>query len=178
MTTQHHQSQTQGTCVQYPCNITASAQLKCNCDQYPCNSVAYVQLKWGRKKTNSDLILWKEGSLRNGMKYQDGNLTILSKGLYFINCRLHFIINKCLETHDFDLYTKLVLNGIAVYEVLTTVLPTNSSYCRIYKDQHLSLHIELNPSDNLSVHTRHPEWLNEEHLAESILFEAFKIQYK
>ncbi|XP_056395600.1 tumor necrosis factor ligand superfamily member 8 isoform X2 [Hyla sarda] len=144
-----------------------------NCVQYPCNSTAYAKLKWAKEK-KSQTVMWKKGNLIAGMRYQDGNLTILSHGLYFINCQLHFLINNCSEM-DGDLHTKLYVNNNIAHQVLNTVLSTNTSGCKIYKDQHFSLHIELNASDNVSVQTNFPEFLNEDFLADSFVFEVFKL---
>ncbi|XP_073493852.1 tumor necrosis factor ligand superfamily member 8 [Phyllobates terribilis] len=118
--------------------------------------------------------MWKERVLTNGMELQDGNLIIPSDGLYFINCRLHYCINECLST-DEELSASLRVNGRGEYEVLNTVLQTNKTTCKFYTDQHLSLHIELNTSNKLSIQTNFPEWLSDESLADSIVFEVFKV---
>ncbi|KAM4019410.1 tumor necrosis factor ligand superfamily member 8 [Anomaloglossus baeobatrachus] len=171
---QTYQLQPQGNSLEYTGGRTAPAPLKCNCSEYPCGSTTYAILKWYAIEKNSPIVMWKEESLTKGMKLQDGNLTIPINGLYFINCRLHYCINECLSTNQ-DLYTRLKVNETIKYEVLNTVLQTNNENCKIYKDQHISLHIHLNASDKLSIFTSSPEWLNDESLTDSIVFEVFKV---
>ncbi|XP_075040810.1 tumor necrosis factor ligand superfamily member 8 [Mixophyes fleayi] len=134
----------------------------------------HAQLKWcSEEKHSSTTLLWRNDSLLHGIKYQDGNLTILTEGLYFVNCHLHFVIKDCL-INDEDLRTSLILNGRPVHEMLHTLRKSNTS-CKIFRDQHFSLQIDLNVSDNVSIQTNHANWLNEEQLADNIVFGAFKL---
>ncbi|XP_063792991.1 tumor necrosis factor ligand superfamily member 8 [Pseudophryne corroboree] len=133
----------------------------------------HAQLKWCTKeKHSSSTLLWKKNSPLHGIKYQDGNLTILTKGLYFVNCHLHFAIKDCLKKEE-DLRTSLIVNGRPVHEMLYTLWKNSTSCSKIFRDQHFSLQIELNVFDNVSIQTNHADWLNGGLLADSIVFGAF-----
>ncbi|KAM5146572.1 tumor necrosis factor ligand superfamily member 8 [Mantella aurantiaca] len=147
-----------------------------NTTQPPYRTTAHAQLTWLPGEASSSL-LWRSDGPGQGMTYQDGKLTILTKGLYFIHCQLHFYVNECLK-RDEDVTTRLALNGRDVHQSIQTVQKQdrNSSECRIYTNQHLSLQIQLDAYDNVSVRTSHAHWLNDNGLtADSIVFGAFRI---
>ncbi|XP_040181024.1 tumor necrosis factor ligand superfamily member 8 [Rana temporaria] len=129
----------------------------------------------------SSTLLWKNDRSSKGMKYQDGKLTILTKGLYFVNCQLQFVVRECLEKNE-DLRTNLVLNGKEEHLTMQTLprqnntKPNETNPCKMFTNQHFSLQIKLNVDDNISVHTSHPHWLSDDGLSvDSSVFGAFKI---
>nr|DBA21683.1 TPA: hypothetical protein GDO54_018285 [Pyxicephalus adspersus] len=141
-------------------------------------SVVENIIRCNEKRNSSNTILWKADQSMKGMNYQDGKLTILTQGLYFIHCQLHFVVKECLKKKQ-DLTSQLNLNGKILYLSIQTVQkPENeTNACKMYTNQHLSLQTELNVNDNISVHTSHAQWLNDDsgYSVDSFVFGAFMI---
>ncbi|XP_073456785.1 tumor necrosis factor ligand superfamily member 8 isoform X2 [Aquarana catesbeiana] len=142
-------------------------------------TTAHAQLKL--LPSGSSTLLWKNDRSSKGMKYQDGNLTILTKGLYFVNCQLQFVVRDCLEKNE-DLRTYLVLNGKEEHLTMQTLRrqndtkPNETNPCKMFTNQHFSLQIKLKDYDNISVRTSHPHWLSDDGLSvDSSVFGAFMI---
>ncbi|XP_068104048.1 tumor necrosis factor ligand superfamily member 8 [Hyperolius riggenbachi] len=164
-TRKEHQTQTQGNGTQIY-------------RPYPIHSTDYARLKWDTYTRNiSRTLLWesKHKHSIHGIKYNNGNLTISTDGLYFIHCHLHFYINEYLKKNE-DLVTELNVNGRVEHMVMHSVL-NSSQPILIYRDQYLSLHIDLKVADNVSITTSHALWLNSntDAIARSNVFEALKL---
>ncbi|XP_053329997.1 tumor necrosis factor ligand superfamily member 8 [Spea bombifrons] len=125
---------------------------------------------------NSKTLKWNRDGILKGIKYQNGHLTIVTEGLYYVYCHLHFVIKNCLEEEE-DLKTGLNVNGKMVHTVLHTLIKEHncSTNYKIFRDQHFSLQIELNVSDNISIQTSHAHWINKDQLTDNNLFGAFML---
>ncbi|KAM8934209.1 tumor necrosis factor ligand superfamily member 8 [Pelodytes ibericus] len=122
---------------------------------------------------DSKTLTWNSGILK-GINYQSGHLTILTEGLYYVYCHLHFHIQNCTDK-DEELKSSLYVNGKLIHTVLYTIIRIHNCSTKIFRDQHFNLQIDLNVSDNVSVQTSHAHWLNTDYIPDSNLFGAFKL---
>ncbi|XP_031747974.1 tumor necrosis factor ligand superfamily member 8 isoform X2 [Xenopus tropicalis] len=136
-------------------------------------SAQTVQVTQKEPYSANQILLWQENYKLNGMKYQNGNLTILTKGLYYIYCHLHFIIEECFDYED--LHMILNVNNKPRHQVFHTIIQQSNCTVRMYRDQYLGLQLYLNAYDNVSIETNHVTWLNRNYLPDDILFGAFKL---
>ncbi|XP_041428441.1 tumor necrosis factor ligand superfamily member 8-like [Xenopus laevis] len=139
-------------------------------------AAATAQLKLAKNEPFSanQTVLWQENVKLKNMKYQNGSLIILTKGLYYIYCHLHFMIEECFEDYE-DLQTILNVNNKPRHQAYHTIIQQSNCTIRVYRDQYLGLQVYLNAYDNVSIQTNHVKWLNRNYLPDDSLFGAFKL---